>query len=152
MEKIDEKDKIKNDLKIHLEKTAQEIRSHDGWSKIKIPDLSEAELLKIASKSGLHDDEQTRSFCKFIAIGTNFASLNFAQRIQSVPELVNGIKDLIIKMEQEIKGFSELANYFQNLIISFVKLVMNTKHNMKMALPHLEESVCYLFLKSLIIF
>ncbi len=45
-------------------------------------------------------------------------------------------------MEQEIKGFSEISNYFQNLIMSFVKLVMNTKHNMKMALPHLEESVC----------
>jgi hypothetical protein len=138
---MDTNNKIKNDLKAHLENTAKEIKEKDGWRSINIPKLSESELMKVAANNGLQDDEQTRSFCKFLAMGTNFASQGFTQRIQTVPDLVNGLKDLITKMQQEIKGFSELAIYFQNLIISFVKLVMNTKHNMKLALPHLEESV-----------
>ena len=38
----------------------------------------------------------------------------------------------------------DIANSFHNIIQSFVKVVMNTKHNMKMASPLLEESVVHL--------
>jgi len=65
------------------------------------------ELTDVAEKSGLSNDEQTRSFCKFISIGTNFASMDFASRFQTIPELVASICDLIEKMENEIKEFAE---------------------------------------------
>ena len=74
--------------------------------------------------------------------------MNFVQRFQTIPDLVVSICDLIERMENEIKEFAEIANYFSNLIKSFVKLVMNTKHNMKMAMPHLEESVIHLRIMS----
>ena len=93
---------------------------------------------------GLEQDQQTRDFCKFISLGTNFASMDFKNRLQTIPHLVNNIKDLVIKMEQEIKEYSDIANSFHNIIQSFVKVVMNTKHNMKMAQPLLEESVVHM--------
>ena len=83
-------------------------------------------------------------FCKFISIGTNFASLDFAHRIQTIPVLISSIKDLLAKIKDEIKEFADVANLFASLIQSFVKLVINTKHNMRMALPHLEESVIHM--------
>jgi hypothetical protein len=70
--------------------------------------------------------------------------MNFKNRIQTIPILVNNIKDLIVKMEQEISEYSDIANSFHNIIQSFVKVVMNTKHNMKMAQPLLDESVVHM--------
>jgi Mg2+ and Co2+ transporter CorA len=70
--------------------------------------------------------------------------MNFKNRIQTIPILVNSIKDLIVKMEQEISEYSDIANSFHNIIQSFVKVVMNTKHNMKMAQPLLDESVVHM--------
>ncbi|CAF0883353.1 unnamed protein product [Brachionus calyciflorus] len=136
--------KIKRDLRDHFEKTIKKIRSHDGWDLLNIPVISENELLDAAKTHGLENDSQTREFCKFIAIGTNFASLDFRERLQNIPVLVNSVKDLILKMEQEIKEFADLANFFQTLIQSFIKIVINTKHNMKMALPHLEEALIHM--------
>lgn len=136
--------KIKKDLKEHLERTAEIIRTHDGWNMVNMSEISERELLSIAAQSGLDQDMQTRTFCKFISIGTNFASLDFKQRLQNIPVLVTSIKDLIVKMEQEIKEFSDIASFFHFLIQAFVKVVMNTKHNMRMALPHLEESIVHM--------
>lgn len=135
---------IKRDLKDHLEKTADIIRTHDGWNMINIADISERELLRVAEQNGLENDQQTRTFCKFISIGTNFASLDFKQRLQNIPVLVGSVKELILKMEEEIKEFADVASFFHCLIQSFVKVVMNTKHNMKMALPHLEESIVHM--------
>lgn len=139
---------IKHELDEHLDKTVKLIKDNNGWNTVNIPLISQNELIEIAQKEGLQNDEQTRSFCKFISIGTNFASMNFVQRFQTIPDLVVSICDLIERMENEIKEFAEIANYFSNLIKSFVKLVMNTKHNMKMALPHLEESVIHLRIMS----
>lgn len=140
--------KIKTDLKDHLDKTANQIKAYDGWNYINIPEISQKELMQAVRAHGLENDAQTKDFCKFISIGTNFASLDFKGRFQKIPDLVNGIKDLIDKLEQEIKEFSDIASYFHALITSFVKLVMNTKHNMRMALPHLEESVIHMEIMS----
>ena len=70
--------------------------------------------------------------------------MDFKNRIQTIPSLVNSVKDLIIKMEQEIQEYSDIANSFHSIIQAFVKVVMNTKHNMKMAQPLLEESVVHM--------
>ena len=162
---------IKQELDSHLKQTVKLIKDNDGWSKIDIPSLSMKELTDVAEKSGLSEDEQTRAFCKFISIGTNFASMDFASRFQTIPDLVASICDLVEKMENEIKEFAEylkffsilysitycvqmlkiferIAQYFSNLIKSFIKTVMSTKHNMKMALPHLEESTVHLKIMS----
>lgn len=136
--------KIKKDLKDHLDRTAAIIRSHDGWNMIDMAELSERELLQVASQNGLDTDQQTRTFCKFISIGTNFASLDFKQRLQTIPALVASVKELIVKMEEEVKEYADIASFFHFLIQAFVKIVMNTKHNMRMALPHLEESIVHM--------
>lgn len=135
---------IKRELKEHLDRTAEIIRSHDGWNLINMAEISERELMRVAEQSGLESDQQTRTFCKFISIGTNFASLDFKQRLANIPVLVASIKELISKMEDEIKEFADIASFFYWLIQSFVKVVMNTKHNMRMALPHLEESIVHM--------
>lgn len=119
--------KIKKDLKEHLDRTAEIIRNHDGWNMVNMSEISERELLRVAEQHGLESDGQTRTFCKFISIGTNFASLDFKQRLQNIPVLVASVKELIMKMEQEIKEFSDIASFFHCLIQSFVKVVINTK-------------------------
>jgi hypothetical protein len=139
--------KIKAELDVHLDETVKFIKESNEC-KLNIPDLSMNELMDVANKNGLENDDQTRSFCKFISIGTNFASMNFVQRFQNIPDLIVSICDLIETMENEIKEFAEIANYFSNLIKSFIKLVMNTKHNMKMVQPHLEESILHLKIMS----
>lgn len=60
---------------------------------------------------GLEHDAQARDFCKFISLGTNFASMTFKSRIQNIPQLVSNIKDLIEKMEQEIKDYCDIGKF-----------------------------------------
>lgn len=139
---------IKKELDEHLDQTVVQIKEANAWNSVNIPEISQKELLQVAETVGLQEDDQTRSFCKFISLGTNFASMNFVSRFQALPDLVYSICELIEKMENEIKEFAEIANYFSNLIKSFVKLVMNTKHNMNMVLPNLEESVMHLSIMS----
>ena len=98
---------IKHELDEHLDKTVKIIKDNNGWNTVNIPLISQNELIEIAQKEGLQNDEQTRSFCKFISIGTNFASMNFVQRFQTIPDLVVSICDLIERMENEIKDFEE---------------------------------------------
>lgn len=45
--------KIKKDLKLHLEKTAADIKKHDGWNTINLTELSQAELMEVACKHGM---------------------------------------------------------------------------------------------------
>ena len=135
---------IKHDLDAHLSNTANQIKSHDGWNVVNIPEISELSLLSAAREHGLESDPQTRSFCKFISLGTNFSSLDFTRRFQMIPDLVASINELIVLMQAEIQEFAEIATFFSGLIQSFVKLVLNTKHNMRMAQPHLEESVVHM--------
>ncbi|CAF0803202.1 unnamed protein product [Brachionus calyciflorus] len=135
---------IKEGIKTHLDYTVQQVISHNGWDRVNIREISENDLLSMAQDEGLSTDSQIRDFCKFISIATNFSSLDFCDRLQEIPALVNSLKDLISKMQQEILEYAEIASFFHTLIQSFLKLVMNTKHNMKMAVPHLEEVLIHM--------
>lgn len=137
-------EEIKKGLEEHLQATVEVLKHKDGWELLNMPDLSKQELMSLARAHGLEEDDQTRSFVQFISLGTNFASLDFTQRLLLIPEMVASLKELLTQMEREIKEFAEIASYFTNLIQSFYKLVINTKHNMKMTLPHLEASCLHM--------
>lgn len=135
---------IKSELEEYLKQTADSLNPRDAWEHLNIPELSENELMALANNHDLNSDEQTRTFCKFIALGTNFASVDFTQKLLLIPELVTNLKVLLEKMEKEIQEFADIANCFSNLIQSFAKLTLHTKHNMKMILPHLQDSVLHM--------
>lgn len=137
-------EEIKKGLEEHLQATVDVLKHKDGWELLNMPDLSEQELMSLARAHNLGEDDQTRSFVQFISLGTNFASLDFTQRLLLIPEMVASLKELLSQMEREIKEFAEIASYFTNLIQAFYKLVINTKHNMKMTLPHLEASCLHM--------
>ena len=59
--------RIKNDLKRHLDKTAEAIRQHDGWSVINLSELSQKELLEIACKHG-NFNWKLNSFTKYLIL------------------------------------------------------------------------------------
>ncbi|CAF1029991.1 unnamed protein product [Brachionus calyciflorus] len=126
-----------------LGKTLSKLESRDGWVALDIPKISEEELLKEAEKNGLNDDNQTRMFIKFVTTASNFASAKFKDKLQYVPEIVHKIKDLIVEMKKEIKEFTKIAAEFEELIHLFVKTVMNTKHNLNMIKPNLQDSVLH---------
>lgn len=86
-------------------------------------------------------DEQTRLFCKFISISTNFASEKFITRVQRIPVLVNTIKSLVEEIKKEIKEYAEMANFLNELILSFINIVNDTKHKMNMMSPYLKNIV-----------
>ncbi|CAF1391296.1 unnamed protein product [Didymodactylos carnosus] len=102
--------------------------------------VSEMELENVAKKYDLENDSQTRRFCEFISIAANFASLKFAERLPNIPELIDSIKELIIEMVKEVKDFADTAAEFENIIQCYIRLVLSTKHNMKMMVPHLDEA------------
>jgi hypothetical protein len=135
---------IKKGLEEHLQETVERLKAKDGWELVSMPDLSKRQLMNLAKSHDLENDDQTHSFIQFISLSTNFASLDFTQRLLLIPEMVTSLKELLSQMEQEIKEFAEIASYFTNLIQSFYKLVINTKHNMKMTLPHLEASCLHM--------
>ncbi len=113
---------------------------HDDWTSHEIILLSEKELEERADLHGLENDEQTRCFIKLIATSTNFASSNFIQRIQLIPTLVKNIQDLLDKMRLEVKEFAEAANEFETLIHFFCNLVIETRHNIGLVLPHMKAT------------
>jgi len=95
-------EEIKKGLEEHLQATVDVLKSKDGWELLNMPDLSKKEMMSLARKHGLGEDDQTRSFVQFISLGTNFASLDFTQRLLLIPEMVANLKDLLSKMEEEI--------------------------------------------------
>ena len=121
--KNDENDKIINQsLQQHIDDTAEKLRDCDGWNQIDPAGISENQLLSVAKKFEIDQDEQTRSFCKLISFGTNFSSLDFVTRVKKVPE-----------------EYAEMANCFSDIIQCFIKLVIDTKHKMNMTVPHLKS-------------
>ena len=44
--------RIKKDLKLYLDRTAEDIRQHDGWNMINLSELSQKELMEVACKHG----------------------------------------------------------------------------------------------------
>jgi mevalonate kinase len=138
--KNDENDKIiSQSLQQHFDDAAEKLRDFDGWNLIDPAEISENQLLSVAKKFEIDQDEQTRSFFKLISFGTNFSSLDFVTRVKKVPEMVKNIMELIDKVKEEIKEYAEMANCFSEIIQCFIKLVIDTKHKMNMTVPHLKS-------------
>lgn len=140
--------KIKQDLASHLERTAKQIIDNEEWNSINIAGLCQKELADLVDENDLANDPQTGYFCKFVSIATNFASMNFVDRLNVIPTLVDNIQDLLNEIRKEITEFAEIANYFSELITAFISIVMETQHNMSLALPYLEDSNEYLSILS----
>ncbi len=143
--KNDENDKIINQsLQQHINETAEKLHDCDGWNHIDPAEISENQLLSVAKKFDLDQDEQTRLFCKLISLSTNFSSLDFVTRVKKVPEMVKNIMELINKVKEEIKEYAEMANCFEDIVQCFIKLVIDTKHNMNMTVPYLKSITLHL--------
>ena len=136
--------RIKEDLRDHLLTTQEKLITLDGWDLVNMPKISERELLESTNQNDLENDEQTLILCRFISISSNFASLDFKTRLKKIPNVMIEISDLLKKIQEETKEFAEIANVLQELIQSYVKIVINTKNKMNRALPHLEESTAYM--------
>lgn len=122
----------------------QSLENREGWADLDIPRISELELLDRTAIQSLKDDEQTRLFVKFLSTATNFSSETFADKMNLAPMMVQNIQDLIVEMKKEIKDFKEIAIEFTELVHLFIRVVMNTKHNLNMILPDLRETVFFI--------
>ncbi len=132
-------EQISQSLQQQIDDTAEKLLDCDGWNHIDPNEMSENQLLNVAKKFEIDQDEQTRSFCKLISFGTNFSSLDFVTRVKKVPEMVKNIMELIDKVKEEIKEYAEMANCFSEIIQCFIKLVIDTKHKMNMTVPYLKS-------------
>ena len=121
--------------------TVKDLENRDGWADLDVPKICEDELLASATRNDLENDEQTRLFIKFLSTATNFSSKNFKNKLQTVPEIVKNVQDLIVEMKKEIKKFKDIAVEFDELVHMFIRIVLNTKHNFNMILPDLRGSV-----------
>jgi hypothetical protein len=121
--------------------TVKDLENRDGWADLNVPKMCEEELLATAARNDLENDEQTRLFIKFVSTATNFSSANFRNKLQTVPEIVKNVQDLISEMKKEIKKFKDIAIEFDELVHLFIRIVLNTKHNFNMILPDLKGSV-----------
>ena len=122
----------------------QSLENRERWADLDIPRISELELLDRTAIQSLKDDEQTRLFVKFLSTATNFSSETFADKMNLAPMMVQNIQDLIVEMKKEIKDFKEIAIEFTELVHLFIRVVMNTKHNLNMILPDLRETVFFI--------
>lgn len=124
--------------------TADILSKQDEWILLDAPRCSEEELQREIAHYGLENDLQTARFCKFVSLATNFASLQFVERIQRLPELIDTIKELLAEIEREMHEMADMANFFEELVSCFTSLVLTTQHNMKMMLPDLYNARDYM--------
>lgn len=110
------------------------------WENINLREISEKTLTKNIKKYNLENDEQTRIFCKFISIATNFASVDFSIRLSVIPELIVTIKELFDEMLKEVKEYADIVIELKDIINCFIKMVMDAKHKANMILPHLKDT------------
>ena len=142
---MDEQDAlIKTQLDVHIDTVTSEILVDDDYFYSSRVDQQMTSI--DADDFGWHDhdhddDEQLHIFRRFVAISSNFATLPFASKLHALPDLVKRIKELLAAMRREIRQFADIAGHFEELAQAFVELVMSTRHNMSMALPHLGQSV-----------
>jgi hypothetical protein len=76
-----EEEIIKKGMEEHMQETMDLVLAKDGWEFVSMPDLSKKQFMNPAKSHGLENDDQTHSFIQFISLGTNFASLDFTQRL-----------------------------------------------------------------------
>ncbi len=109
-----------------------------------LPRISEDNLLEKASEHGLANDQQTRMFIKFLSVSTNFASHKFADRVQTIPTLISTIRELIQVAKAELRDYGDMSVFFDEVVSSYVRLVLHTVQNLEMTLPYLQNSVTYM--------
>jgi hypothetical protein len=124
-----------------VEQTVQDLSS---WEHIDISQLSRSSYSLVASHHGLTNDLQTRLFCDFLSLATNFASLDFNQRIRDIPVFVATISSLIEEIRREIRDFADLATNLDEIVVCFSNLLRNAIHHARMVLPHLKASMTQL--------
>jgi hypothetical protein len=141
--------KPKEDMRVSFDKSLAEIKIYQrNESNIDeantLPRISEDSLLEKASEHGLENDQQTRMFIKFLSVSTNFASHKFADRVQTIPTLINTIRDLIQVAKAELRDYNDIGVLFDEVVSSYVRLVLHTVQNLEMTLPYLQNSVTYM--------
>ena len=134
-------------LRNHLENELKELEIVEEKTRWKLDNIiaaSNHELLVTVDQNALKDDQQTKSFCEFIAAASIFSSADFKDKVSTVPELVNITKELIDAVLKEVKEFSDIALDFREIINCFIRLVMETQKNLSKLLPYLENSATFL--------
>jgi hypothetical protein len=109
-----------------------------------LPDIDEEKLLETAGNHGLANDQSTRMFIKFLSVTTNFASHKFADRVQHLPTLITTIRDLVQAARAELRAYADCALLFDEVVSSYVRLVLHTVQNLEMTLPYLQNAVTYM--------
>ena len=77
-------------------------------------------------------------------MSSNFASHKFADRVHRIPALMSTIRELIEVAKAEINEFKEISSLFDEVVNSYVRLVLNTVQNLEVTLPYLRTSVTYM--------
>lgn len=131
---------VKDQLSAYFSNVEEIVQNRDGWIDIDIPKLSEERLLQVIQENGLQSDQQTKLFCQFLSLSTNFASMQFQNKLSHVPLMMNTVRDLIEEFKKEAKKFGDIAVELENLIQCFTRLVMETKHNLNLARVPLKRS------------
>ena len=121
------------------QQTESELNNGQNWETFDPLKPCMDKFEEIAKRNNLENDNQTRIFAQFLSIASNFASADFNLRLKIIPELVSTIKELIEEIINEIKQFKDLALEVQDIIRTFVQMVNETKHAVKMTLPHIKD-------------
>lgn len=102
------------EIKKHILPYENDIRNRDGWLDIKMPQLSQDELLKCVEENGLENDEQTRLFVQFVTLANNFSSMEFKKKLRELPQLIKTIRDLINEFKKDAKKYADIGNKFED--------------------------------------
>ena len=104
--------------------------------------INEDEIIKSITDYGLENDKQTINICKFTSIATQFSGFSFKDKFETIPVLMSTIDSLVEKMKNEIKEYGDIATQFKELMYLYAKLILNTKHCLKIIIPNLEKIIC----------
>ncbi|CAF4328100.1 unnamed protein product, partial [Adineta steineri] len=120
----------------YIEYISERFLRDDSWDTLKPDEIAEASLqVRAETIDSSTEDVQTHRFRQFLSIATNFASLPYAQKLCKIPELVEGIQQLLEDMMREVREYSDMANELRDLIQRFVQMVTEIKYNVNMKLP-----------------
>eukprot|EP01111_Echinosteliopsis_oligospora_P016044 TRINITY_DN6544_c0_g1_i2.p1 TRINITY_DN6544_c0_g1~~TRINITY_DN6544_c0_g1_i2.p1 ORF type:complete len:413 (-),score=54.57 TRINITY_DN6544_c0_g1_i2:103-1341(-) len=92
----------------------------------------------VVNEEGLQNDTQTAHFCNLLKVATNFACTNLSANIKHVPVLVNNLRDLLLEIRREQTEYAAIANELEDLMISFSRMVLETKEQAARLYNHLD--------------
>ena len=139
---------LKNDLSVDIDTmTSQIIVDYDYYPTSGLATSSDPDEAD-HDDSENKGDEQLRMFQNFVDVSSNFATLSYASRLHGLPDLVKRIKELFLSMFREVQHFGDIAGHFGELVQAFVRLVTSTRHNMNLALPHLDKAKTHMEIMS----